>query len=289
MWGASDEGRARHVHSLLVVNARRVSICCCAAVLSKGYGTATKVDIITKSDLNDGTSITTSFVRDAADKISAVLKASTSFKGIKFDATATGAGAIKAKASMANVVEGVSLSVDTSLDGGAKVADIAIPTITAEYKHGDVSAEASVTGSTLDASATFTAGDLCVGASTSYDSSAGSLADPSLAASYVMGASTLTASIKGLSGDDLTATVGHTVSDDFKVAGTFTSKDQKFALGAGYTLDSTSSIKAKVNSDGVVSVGYARKMTPKASLTAGFQVDTNDMDSRKFGVALSVS
>lgn len=261
----------------------------CAAVLSKGYGTATKVDISTKSDLNDGTSISTSFVRDAADKISAVLKASTSFKGVAFDVTATGAGTIKAKASMADVVDGVSLSVDTSLDGGAKVADLATPTITAEYQQGDVSAEVSVTGSTLDASATYTAGDLCVGASSSYDSSAGSLGDPSLAASYVMGASTFTASIKGLSGDDLTATVAHTVSDDLKVAGTFSSKDQKFAMGAGYSLDSTSSIKAKVNSDGLVSVGYARKLTPKASLTAGFQVDTNDMDSRKFGVALSVA
>jgi hypothetical protein len=262
---------------------------CIAGVLGAGYGTATKVDISTKSDLNDGTAIKTTFVRDAADKISAVLKASTSWNGFQLDATANGAGTIKTSAAMADVVDGVKLTFETSLAGGAKVADIATPTITADYEQGDVSASASVTGSTLDASATFSAGDICVGAATSYDSSAGSLGDPSLAASYTMGATSLTAGMNGLSGDDLTATVAHTVNEDLKVAGTFTSKDQKFALGAGYVLDSGSSIKAKVNSDGVLSVGYARKLTPKASLNAGLQVDTNDMDSRKFGIALNVA
>ena len=258
-------------------------------MLSSGYSTANKLDISTKIDLNGEVGLKTTFERVAADKVSAVLKATTKRHGVALEATADGSGTVKAKVSKANLIEGVKLTVDTSLAGGAKVSDIATPTITADYNLGDVSASTSVAGSTLDASATYTSGAICVGACATYDSASGSLGDPSVAASYSMGPTTLTGSMKGLNADDLTATVAHEVNSDLQVASTFSSQDSKFALGGSYKIDGASSIKAKVNSDGLVDVGYAYQLTPSSSLAAGLQVDTNNMDSRKFGVSMSLS
>lgn len=257
-----------------------------AGVLAKGYDTANKLEVNSASDLNGGTSLKTTFLRSAADSISAVLKASTKSHGVNIEGTFNGAGTITAKASMADVIDGVTLTVDTSLSGGAKIADIATPTVTADYHKGNIAAKVSVAGSTLDASATFTSGDLSVGAASHYDSSSGTLGDPSIAASYSMGATGLTASMIGLTGDDIRGTITHSVSHDLDVAATFASKDSKFSVGAGYTIDKDSSVKAKINSDGVLNVGYARKLTAKASLNAGLQVDTNNMDERKLGVSM---
>jgi len=258
-------------------------------VLDAGYGTGNKLVINTKSDLNGGTGLTTTFVRSAADKISAVLKASSSVCGVGVEATTDGSGTIKAKATKGDLVPGVKLTIDTSLVGGAKIADIATPKVTADYKAGDVAASASVAGSTLDASGTYTLGDVCVGAATTYDSSSGTLGDPSIAASYAMGNSAFTAVMNGLSADDVSATASHAVSDELSVAGTFTSKDSAFSVGAAYTIDSDSSVKAKINSDGLLNVGYARKLSAGASVNAGLEVDTNNMDSRKLGVSATLS
>ena len=152
-----------------------------------------------------------------------------------------------------------------------------------------MTASVSVAGSTLDASATYTSGDICVGAATTYDSGTGSLSDPSIAASYAMGPTSFTGSMNGLGADDLTATVSHVVSNDLSVAGAFASKDTSFSLGAAYTIDRDSSVQGKINSDGVLNVGYALKLTDGASMNAGLQIDTNNMDSRKLGVSLVVS
>lgn len=257
-------------------------------MLDDGYGTANKLDVTTKSDLNGGTTLKSTFTRTAADKISAVLTASSKLYGVAVSATADGAGTIKGKAVMADVIDGIKLTVETSLNGGAKIADIATPKVTADYSAGDVAASATVKGSSLDASATYTMGDICVGAATSYDSAAGTLGDPSIAASYTMGDTSMTAVMNGLSADDMTATATHTISDDISVAGTFASKDSSFSVGAAYTIDSASSVKAKINSDGLLNLGYAHKI-PGASINAGLEVDTNNMDSRKLGVSMCLA
>lgn len=266
----------------------RVCACTCAAVLDAGYGTLNKLEINTKSDLNGLTNLKTTFLRTAADSISAVLRASTSYKGVDFTGTVDAGGTVLAKAFKEDVVDGVDLTIETSLAGGAKIADIATPKLTADYNAGDIAASVAVAGSTLDASATYTAGDACVGASTTYDSAMGTLGDPSVAASYSLGDTVMTGMMKGLNADDITATVSHFVSDDLSVAGTFASRDSSFSLGAAYTIDPDSSAKAKINSDGVLNVGYARKLTSGASMNAGLEVDTNNMDSRKLGVSLKV-
>ena len=65
-----------------------------AAVLDAGYGTLNKLEINTKSDLNGLTNLKTTFLRTAADSISAVFRASTSYKGVDFTGTVDGGGTV---------------------------------------------------------------------------------------------------------------------------------------------------------------------------------------------------
>merc|ERR1711939_1216549 len=104
-----------------------------------------------------------------------------------------------------------------------------------------------------------------------------------------MGNTAFTAVMNGLSADDISATASHAASDELSVAGTFASKESAFSVGAAYSIDSDSSVKAKINSDGLLNVGYARKLTAGTSVNAGLEVDTNNMDSRKLGLSATVN
>jgi hypothetical protein len=262
-----------------------------AGVLKSGYDTDNKIEVNCKSDLNGGTNIKATFLRAAADSITAVLRANTKAYGMDVETTVDGTGTITAKARKENVVDGVKVSVDTSLVGGAKIADIATPTVTVDYHKGDVTASASVSGSSLDASATFGTGDICIGAASYFDASTGTLGDPSLAASYSMGPTSFTGTLVGLSANDIRASVTHIVSDDIAVAGHFASKDASFSMGASYTIDRDSSVRAMINSDGMLNVGYARELTygGGASINAGLEVDTNNIDNRKLGISMTLT
>ena len=93
--------------------------------------------------------------------------------------------------------------------------------------------------------------------------------------------------MNGLKGDAIGITASHKVDDSLDVAGTFSTADSKFAVGAGYKIDGSSSVAANVNSDGIVNVAYDRDISSSTSLKAGLEMDANDTGSRKVGVGLS--
>mmetsp|Transcript_53472 Transcript_53472/g.127368 ORF Transcript_53472/g.127368 Transcript_53472/m.127368 type:complete len:265 (-) Transcript_53472:225-1019(-) len=257
-------------------------------VLKDGYSTASTLEINTKSDLNGGTALKSIFTRAAADKTTSTLKATTSSHGVSVEADLNGQGDIKAKASMADLMPGLKLAVTGHLNGGQKAKDMAAPSISAEYANGDVMATATVEGSHLSAAAVYDLGDVSVGVKSAYDSSDGSLADPSFAAKYKGAGFNIGAMLKGLKGDDIAATYDQKVNDDLSVAGSFCSAGNKFALGAAYKVDAGSAVRAKLDSDGMLNVGYKRSVTSGAELAAGLEMDTNNLDSRKVGISMKL-
>jgi hypothetical protein len=46
-----------------------------------------------------------------------------------------------------------------------------------------------------------------------------------------------------------------------------------------------------INSDGMLNVGYARELTygGGASINAGLEVDTNNIDNRKLGISMTLT
>jgi len=257
--------------------------------LSEGYGTTSKVEISHSSDLNGETSLKSTFVRSAGDKISALFNAKTSYQGVALEANLDGSGTIVGSASYDDVIPGAKLTVSGVLEGGKAIKDMAAPKISTEYKKDNLVASVSVEGSSLSAGGVVEFGDIQVGASGSYNADDGSMGDPSFAARYKGGNFGITAVLKGLKGDDISATYTQSVSGDLDVAGTFTTNGNKFALGANFKLDADQSIRGKVNSDGILNIGYAKKLTKGASLNAGLELDTNNLDSRKIGVSLNCS
>lgn len=189
---------------------------------------------------------------------------------------------------MADLMPGLKLAVTGKLSGGQKAKDMAAPTISAEYATGDIMATASVEGSSLSATAVYEAGDISVGVSSAYDSTDGSLADPTFAAKYKGAGFGIGAVLKGLKGDDISATYDQKVSDDLSVAGSFSTAGNKFAVGASYKVDGDSSCRAKLDSDGTLNVGYSRALTAGSELNAGLEMDTNNLDSRKIGVSMKI-
>jgi len=256
--------------------------------IKEGYSTQSKLEISKQSDINDGTTIKSTFTRDAADKISHAITASTTYNGVDLEATIDGSGKIGAEARYKDIVPGAELSISADLAGGQKIKDISTPVISGDYRQKDVVASVTIEGSSIDAAAVVEVGDAQVGLSTSYNADTGKLADPSLAARYNGGKFAVTAVSAGLKGDDVQATYTQVVNDNLNVAGTFNTKGNKFSVGAAYKVDSDSSVRGKVNSNGVVNVGYSRQVTKGASINAGFEVDTNDVDKRKFGLSLKL-
>ncbi|EKX32746.1 hypothetical protein GUITHDRAFT_166637 [Guillardia theta CCMP2712] len=257
------------------------------AVLDSGYSTDNKLEITSKSGLNGGIGLKTTFLRNAADKISSTFKATTSYQGVDIEANLDGSGTIKGEAKAD--VSGVKLTLGGSLKGGSSIKDMPAPSVAAEYSKGDLTCNARVEGKNLEAGAVFQAGDVQVGGFATYDSSAGTLGDPTIAATYNGGNFKASAVVNGLKGDDVQATYTQSINSDLDVAGTFSTNGNKFALGASYKVDAGSSVKGKINSDGILNLGYKREVDKGSVLNAGFQVDTNNVDDRHFGISLAMS
>mmetsp|Transcript_6397 Transcript_6397/g.14720 ORF Transcript_6397/g.14720 Transcript_6397/m.14720 type:complete len:298 (-) Transcript_6397:132-1025(-) len=259
-----------------------------ANALTDGYSTQSKISVSHGSDLNGDSTLKSTFTRDSASKISALFDAKSSYQGVNLDAKLDGSGTISGEASYDEIIPGAKLTVSGKLEGGKAVKDMAAPKISTEYRKDNMVACASVEGSNLVASGVVEAGDFQVGASTTYDANDGTMGDPSFAARYKGGNFAVTAVANGLKGDDVSATYTQTVSDDLDVAGSFSSDGNKFSVGANYKLDGDAAVKGKINSDGILNVGYQRQLTKGATLNAGLEVDTNNLDNRKVGVSLAV-
>jgi len=257
-------------------------------VLKEGYSTVPKLEVTKQSDINGGTTLQSTFVRKAANAISHVLKATTSYQGFDLEGTIDNGGTITAEATYKDLIQGGDVSINAALEGGQKINDIASPIVSGEYRRKDLVANIAVKGSELDGSAVAEFGDIQVGLTTSYNADSGKIADPSIAARYAGDGFAVTASTKGLKGDDVTATYTQSLQGGMDVAGSFSTQGNKFSLGAAYKLDADSNVRAKVNSDGVVNVGYKRQVTKGATVSAGLEVDTNDRDKAKFGVSLEI-
>jgi len=249
-------------------------------------GTVNKVKVETKA--GGDVKVEANFVATAANAIKSALKASTSVQGVDLTVDLDDAGATALSASMNNVVDGLKLSLDTGVAAGSKINDISSPKISAEYSHGAINAGAQKNGDHLDISATYAVNDdISAGVATSYDTAGGSLGDINLAASYHHGSTSVAATLGGLKPDHVGITATHKLNDHFDLAGHFSASDSKFSVGAGYKIDGDSLVKVNANSDGKVNVGYDRKVSDGTKLSAGLDLDANDLSARKIGVSMT--
>jgi len=249
-------------------------------------GTENKVKVETKA--GGDVKVEANFIATAANQIRSALKASATVQGVDLELDTNDSGDTNINAQMDNLIDGLKLSLGTSVGAGNKLNDLSSPKISAEYSTGAINAGVSKSGDNVDLSATYAVNDdMSAGVSTSYDTASGSLGDINLAAAYRAGASSVSAVINGLKGDNVGITAQHTVNDNLNVAGHFSTADSKFSLAAGYKIDGDSLVKVNANSDGLVNVGYDRQISENTSLNAGMEIDANDSSARKIGVSMT--
>lgn len=257
-------------------------------VLKEGYDTSSKVTINKASDLNGNTGLKAVFNRASANKITSSLTATTKLQNVDVEASVDETGTIKGTATYPDISPGLKLAVAGELEGGKNAKDIPAPKVSGEYVKDNMCVTAAIEGNSLDVGGVVEAGEVLLGATTTYDSASGKLADPSFAGRYKGDNFALTALLKGLKGDDIQGTYTQSVNSDLDVAGSFETSGNKFSVGAAYKLDGDSAVRGKLNSDGILNVGYSRSTTAGSSLKAGLEVNTNDLDSRKLGVSLTI-
>jgi voltage-dependent anion channel protein 2 len=189
-------------------------------------------------------------------------------------------------------VQGLKLTVLAGA-GGAK--QVAVGTV--EYAHKAVAGTASVDalhGPVAHATATVGHGVFTGGVEGEYDTKGGALKKLNFAACYTDGnesEATVTFLNKGETGK---VAYSHLARKDLTVAGEFLydrKADAKLlTLGVKYEVDRQTTLKAKINSDGLVSGSYLQEIRPSTTLVLcqKFDVSNPDKSTHKFGLSLVI-
>jgi len=138
-------------------------------------------------------------------------------------------------------------------------------------------------------------GDIGIGASADYKTSTSAVAKYAAAATFKAPEFVVTAimthALEKKGAPEYKCSYFHKVSGDVQVAGEFVKgdKDMSCAVGGVYKLDKDTTTKAKVDSNGILSLSYKQKVNPSATLTLAGQVDTTKLDATKHKVGLALN
>jgi len=203
-------------------------------------------------------------------------------------------GRFQTEASLDNAIEGVTFTVKA--EDGADLPPAG--ELCVDYKAGSGTVNASVdvcdvNGPTLYGASTFAYENFLIGGevryNTGFDSTDGSpsVVDYNAALSYDGGdfIAALTTK-KKLS--NVTASVHQKYSKDVELATTYTHSSKMLTVGGIYTLDASTKLQGKLNSNGVVSANAIQNISPAVKIISSVEVDAKNFasDSHKFGLQL---
>lgn len=254
------------------------------SLLNDDYKYEAKCEVKTK--LESGVNIKSTFTRSEKDgSIGAVLELK---KGVSI-VDVTGKLDHKGDATLtlenSTLVPKLKLKADVAANGSsAKVSW--------DYAHDALMTCSSLdlTKSVLATNASFATNGVTVGTSTSFNYGKSVWATPTVAAMYDGSNFQLAANVENL-GEKINVTYHQSVSKDVALALNLAQdkKGASLSLGSSYKIDKDSSVKAKVDSTGVLSAVYQQKIRPRMTLKVSGQVNTTKLtqeNAHKIGVAL---
>ncbi|KAL3929564.1 MAG: hypothetical protein SGPRY_001910 [Prymnesium sp.] len=167
---------------------------------------------------------------------------------------------------------------------------------TLDYKKEAFTAKAAydLTG-LLACSGTYAYDALTFGINADYMASKGVLKQYGAACQFVQPEFSVIAKLNTPSGKSPTYTgmYYHKVSSDMQVGAELkhSTGDVALAFGCMYKLDKDTTVKAKVDADGMLFSSYKQKLSPLATVTLAAQVDTVNLsdNKHKFGMILNVT
>jgi len=254
-----------------------------------------------KSTTVDGTVLTATGVRGAAGSIAGSLQIKKPIKTTSLTGKLETSGKISIDVVSDNYISGLKATLN-AVPQGQDIKPSA--KLTCEYKSGNTTITSSV--DPLKAGPEFTASlssifkDISFGGETTCNfGKCGSCCDLScLTASkvgvqYTNGPLTLLGVLEN-NLSDLRVSYIHKLNENLTAAGEFShglyAKKTALTLGVNYKIDDNTSTRAKLNSDGLLSLVYSYKLKKSTTLRLGVQMDAANLsaDKNKIGLALLV-
>lgn len=271
----------------------------CADLLSKDYKVG-KNTVEIKAKTANGVTFTPNATK-SGDSILGSLAMKYNFPGgLMTEATMDSAGVLAATAEMSGLAKGLMVSLDckTATTGTALFSS---GKATVDYKQDMFTCKATYDyyagAASAAASAAYAA--LTVGGSADYNVSKSALKNYAFAGQYAASdftiATKLSESIGKQDGKLFEGSYYHTVSKAMQV-GTEMKKTQasevSLGFGCAYQLDKETTVKGKVDTDGILSGSYKQKLSSISTLTLAAVVDTVNLtksSKHKFGLALNIT
>lgn len=254
-------------------------------LLNDDYKYEGKCEVKTK--LESGINIKSTFTRAEKDgSIGAVLELKKGVSIVDVTAKLDQKGTANITLENSTLVPKLKLKVDAAANGSATK-------ISADYAHDLLMTCASVdvNKSVLAINSSFATSGVTVGTSTSFAYTKGKWSTPAVGAMYNGPNFQLAANVENL-GEKIGVTYHQSVSKELALALNLQQVDKKgvsLALGSAYKIDKDSSLKAKVDSTGLLSAIYQQKIRPQMTIKVSGQVNTMKLtqdNAHKIGVAL---
>jgi voltage-dependent anion channel protein 2 len=273
----------------------------CSDLLSKDYKTGSN-SVEVKSKVPNGITFTPKADK-TCDKFSGSLAAKSAVPGgADLEVTLKTSGVMSASLEAANMMKGLSLTLDCETPAPGKPGLLSSGKGTLDYKTDALTAKGSYDYYRGDAHAAASSAfkALTFGACADYSVSKSSLSKYAAACQYVAPDFTVCAKLnEALGKPDGMVYAGsyyHKVSPKMQV-GTEVSKAAKkdavsLAFGCQYKLDKDLTVKGKVDADGMLSASYKHKLSNISTLTLATVIDTvhlAESSKHKFGLALNLT
>jgi voltage-dependent anion channel protein 2 len=267
----------------------------CSDLLSKDF-TVGKSVLEVKSKTANGVTFTPKATKADGKGVDGSLKGEYKFPGdISGEATIDTAGVIATTLKTSRFAKGLTLSLDCKASGSAVTgAEVA-----ADYKQDAFTAKGTYEyykqAATAAASAAY--GSFTLGCTADYSLSKSAIGKYAVACQYVQPDFTLCSKIsdapskpgsKAYSGSYF-----HKISSAMQVGTELTqTKDVSLSFGCLYKLDKTTTVKGKVDTNGILTASYKQAISPISTLTLAAVVDTVDLQSsskHKVGMSLNLT
>jgi len=271
----------------------------CNDLLTKDYKVG-KSTVELKSKTSNGVTFTPTGTK-SGDKFSGELKAKYCLSaGPECEVTVADSGVISATIEAADMfMKGLLLSLEAERPAPGKSGLLSKANAIVDYKAEAMTCKASYDcySGAAAVCGTFATNGVTLGCSADYSTAKSALTKYAAACQLVQPDFTVAAKLATACGKSqtYTGTYYHKVSGDMQVGAELEKSSAKsdvgLAFGCTYKLDGATTVKGKVDSDGILSASYKQVISKLTTMTLAAQIDTVNLsdNKHKFGMVLNLT
>jgi len=268
----------------------------CSDLLTKDYKVG-KSTVEVKSKTSNGVTFTPEGTK-AGDKFTGSLAAKYVFAaGIESEVKLLTSGVVEATIE-GSPMKDLVVTLDCARPEPSKPGLLSAAKCTMDYKKETCTAKVAydIYPGALACAGSYVYDALTLGCSADYSTTKGALTKYGAACQFVQPDFSVIAKLATAVGKNpcYTGMYYHKVSSDMQVGAELThtsGKDVGLAFGCMYKLDKDTTVKGKVDADGMLYSSYKQKLSPLATMTLAAQIDTVNLseNKHKFGMVLNVT